>query len=48
MENRDALETVMNAVPTTTKPTEHWVEVLEAAACHAGRSKITRRCSTTA
>ena len=30
MENRDALETVMNAV-LTTKTTDHWVEMLEAA-----------------
>jgi len=29
MANRDALEAVMNAV-LTTKPTDHWVEVLEA------------------
>jgi crotonobetainyl-CoA:carnitine CoA-transferase CaiB-like acyl-CoA transferase len=35
MANRDALETVMNAV-LTTKPTEHWVEVLEAAGVPSG------------
>ena len=35
MENRDALETVMNAV-LTTKTTQHWVEVLEAAGVPCG------------
>jgi crotonobetainyl-CoA:carnitine CoA-transferase CaiB-like acyl-CoA transferase len=35
MENRDALETVMNAV-LTTKTTDHWVAVLEAAGVPCG------------
>src|SRR5271166_3427568 len=35
MENRDALEAVMNAV-LTTKTTDHWVEVLEAAGVPCG------------
>ena len=35
MANRDALESVMNAV-LTTKTTEHWVEVLEAAGVPCG------------
>ena len=35
MANRDALETVMNAV-LTTKPTGHWVEVLEVAGVPCG------------
>ena len=35
MANRDALEHVMNAV-LTTKTTEHWVEVLEAAGVPCG------------
>jgi formyl-CoA transferase len=35
MANRDALEAVMNAV-LTTKTTEHWVEVLEAAGVPCG------------
>src|SRR5262252_8886727 len=35
MANRDALETVMNAV-LTTKPTNDWVEVLEAAGVPCG------------
>jgi crotonobetainyl-CoA:carnitine CoA-transferase CaiB-like acyl-CoA transferase len=35
MENREALETVMNAV-LATKATEHWVEVLEAAGVPCG------------
>jgi crotonobetainyl-CoA:carnitine CoA-transferase CaiB-like acyl-CoA transferase len=46
MANRDALEAVMNAA-LTTKSTEHWVGVLEAAVCRAVRSTITRRCSPT-
>ena len=35
MENRDALEDVMNAV-LTTKTTDHWVEALEAAGVPCG------------
>jgi crotonobetainyl-CoA:carnitine CoA-transferase CaiB-like acyl-CoA transferase len=35
MADRDALEDVMNAV-LTTKPTDHWVEVLEAAGVPCG------------
>jgi formyl-CoA transferase len=35
MENRDALETVMNAV-LTAKTTDHWVGVLEAAGLPCG------------
>jgi CoA:oxalate CoA-transferase len=35
MANRDALERVMNAV-LTTKTTDHWVEVLEAAGVPCG------------
>src|SRR6516165_4186663 len=35
MANRDALEAVMNAV-LTTKTTEHWVEVLDAAGVPCG------------
>jgi crotonobetainyl-CoA:carnitine CoA-transferase CaiB-like acyl-CoA transferase len=35
MANRDALEHVMNAV-LTTRTTEHWVEVLEAAGVPCG------------
>jgi formyl-CoA transferase len=35
MANREALEEVMNAV-LTTKPTDHWVEVLEAAGVPCG------------
>jgi formyl-CoA transferase len=35
MANRDALEQAMNAV-LTTKPTEHWAEVLDAAGVPCG------------
>jgi CoA:oxalate CoA-transferase len=35
MANRDALEAVMNAV-LTTMPTEHWLELLEAAGVPCG------------
>src|SRR4029077_10884754 len=45
MANREALEAAMNAV-LTTKTTNDWVEVLEAAG-GAARSTITRKCSPT-
>ena len=44
MQNRAALETVMEAA-LMTKPTEHWVEVLEAAGVLCGPVYNIRRCS---
>jgi crotonobetainyl-CoA:carnitine CoA-transferase CaiB-like acyl-CoA transferase len=46
MQNRTALEAEMEAV-LTTKPTDEWVEVLEAAGVPAARSTITRSCTPT-